>query len=57
MTLTQELMELTKDMNEDMLLEVVNFAKYIITKNNKDQKKLVDEFIKNNRVALKELSK
>ena len=57
MTLTQKLMELSKDMNEDMLLEVVNFAKYIITKNNKDQKKLVDEFIKDNGVALKELSK
>ena len=50
-------MELSENMNDDMLSEVVNFAEYLIFKNNKEQKKLVDEFIKDNKIALDELSK
>lgn len=57
MTLAKKLMQLSKDMNDDMLSKVVNFSEYLIFTNNKYQKKLVDEFIKNNKIALEELSK
>jgi len=57
MTLAQKLMEISKEMSDEMLAEVINFAEYIRTKDNKNQKVLVDKFIKDNDVALKELSK
>lgn len=56
MTLAQKLIELSKDMSEDMLSEVIDFAEYLKEKNNKEHKKLVDEFIKENEIALKELA-
>ncbi|MHB9927313.1 DUF2281 domain-containing protein [Clostridium botulinum] len=52
MTLAQKLIELSKD----MLSEVIDFAEYLKGKNNKEHKKLVDEFIKGNEIALKELA-
>ncbi|NFA60246.1 DUF2281 domain-containing protein [Clostridium sporogenes] len=57
MTLTQKLIELSNDMSEDMLSEVIDFAEYLKGKNNKEHKKLFDEFIKENDIALKELAK
>ncbi|CBZ04220.1 DUF2281 domain-containing protein [Clostridium botulinum] len=56
MTLAQKLIELSKDMSEDMLSEVIDFAEYLKEKNNKEHKKLVDEFIKGNEIALKEIA-
>ena len=57
MSLAKKLIELSKDMPEDMLLEVIDFAEYLKEKNNKEHKKLVDEFIKENDIALRELAK
>ncbi len=57
MSLAKKLIEISKDMSEDMLSEVIDFAEYLKEKNNKEHKKLVDEFIKENDIALKELAK
>ncbi|WP_102400292.1 DUF2281 domain-containing protein [Haloimpatiens massiliensis] len=57
MSLAKKLIELSKDMSEDMLSEVIDFAEYLKEKNNNEHKKLVDEFIEENDVALKELAK
>ncbi|GAA0741918.1 DUF2281 domain-containing protein [Clostridium oceanicum] len=57
MTLAQKLMEISRDMTEDMLSEVIDFAEYLKVKNTKEQKELVDQFIEENNEALKELSK
>ncbi len=57
MTLAQKLIELSNDMSEDMFSEVIDFAEYLKGKNNKEHKKLFDEFIKENDIALKELAK
>lgn len=57
MTLSQKLIEISKDMPENLLAEVIDYAEYIKYKNLKEQKELVDKFIKENDVALKELAK
>ncbi|RXM74392.1 DUF2281 domain-containing protein [Clostridium tetani] len=57
MSLVKKLIELSKDMSEDMLLEVIDFAEYLKEKNNKEHKELVDKFIKENDIALRELAK
>lgn len=57
MTLAQKLIEISKDMPENLLAEIIDYAEYIKYKNLKEQKELVDKFIKDNDPALKELAK
>lgn len=57
MSLEERLIEMSKSMTEDMLIQVIDFAEYIQNKKDKEQKSIVDEFISQNEVALKELSK
>lgn len=57
MSLEERLIKLSKDMPDDMLSEIINFAEYIKYKNDKEQRDVVDKFIKENEVALRELAK
>lgn len=57
MSLEKRLIELSKDMSDEMLAEIINFAEYIKYKNDKEQRDMVDKFIKENEIALKELAK
>lgn len=57
MSLEEKLIELSKDMPDDMLAEIIDFAKYIKYKNDKEQRDIVDKFIKENKAALEELAK
>ncbi len=57
MSLEKRLIELSKDMPDEMLAEIINFAEYIKYKNDKEQRDMVDKFIKENEIALKELAK
>lgn len=57
MSLEERLIELSKDMPDDMLAEIIDFAEYIKYKNDKEQRDMVDKFIHENEIALKELAK
>ncbi len=57
MSLEERLIKLSKDMPDDMLAEIINFAEYIKYKNDKEQRDIVDKFIKENEVALRALAK
>ncbi len=52
MSLEEKLIELSKGLPDDMLAEIIDFAKYIKYKNDKEQRN-----IKENETALKELAK
>ena len=57
MSLEERLIELSRDMPDDMLAEIIDFAEYIKYKSDKEQREVVDKFIKENEVALRELAK
>lgn len=57
MSLEERLIELSKDMPDDMLAEIIDFAEYIKYKNDKEQRDMVDKFIHENETSLKELAK
>lgn len=57
MSLEERLIQISKNMSEEMLIQVIDFAEYIKDKKGKEQRDLVDEFITENEIALKELSK
>ena len=57
MSLEERLINLSRDMPDDMLAEIIDFAEYIKYKNSKEQRDVVDKFIKENELALRELAK
>ena len=57
MSLEERLIKLSREMPDDMLVEIIDFAEYIKYKNDKEQRDIVDKFIKENKVALRELAK
>lgn len=57
MSLEERLIKLSRDMPDDMLAEIIDFAEYIKYKNSKEQRDVVDKFIKENELALRELAK
>ncbi len=57
MSLEERLIKLSREMPDDMLAEKIDFAEYIKYKNDKGQRDIVDKFIKENDIALKELGK
>ena len=57
MSLEERLIKLARDMPDDMLAEIIDFAEYIKYKNSKEQRDVVDKFIKENELALRELAK
>lgn len=57
MSLEERLIQLSKDMTDDMLVEIIDFAEYIKYKNDMEQREMVDKFIKDNEIALRELAK
>ena len=57
MSLEEKLLKFSKDMPDDMLAEIIDFAEYFKYKNDKEQRDVVDKLIKENEVALRELAK
>ena len=57
MLASEKLIKIAKTMPEDVLIEIVEFAENLINNMTKEQVKLIDEFIDENEVALRELSK
>jgi len=57
MLASEKLIKIAKTMPEDVLIEIVEFAENLINNMTKEQIKLIDEFIDENEVALRELSK
>lgn len=57
MSLEEKLIKLSREMTDDMLAEIIDFAEYIKYKNDREQRDIVDKFIKENEVALRELAK
>ncbi|CAK7030070.1 DUF2281 domain-containing protein [Tissierella sp.] len=57
MLASEKLIKIAKTMSEDVLIEIVDFAENLINNMTKEQVKLIDEFIDENEVALRELSK
>ena len=57
MLASEKLIKIAKTMSEDVLIEIVEFAENLINNMTKEQIKLIDEFIDENEVALRELSK
>jgi len=56
MSLEEKLIEITKEMNDDMLIEIIDFAEFIKYRDKKQREKLKDNFIDENIEALKELA-
>lgn len=57
MLASEKLIKIAKTMPEDVLIEIVEFAENLINNMTKEQIKLIDEFMDENEVALKELAK
>ena len=45
MSLEERLIKLSRDIPDDMLAEIINFAEYIKYKNDKEQREIVEKFI------------
>jgi|GEM_PF-2429752 len=56
MSLIEKLIEITKEMNDDRLIEIIDFAEFIKYRDKKQKEKLIDNFIDENIEALKELA-
>lgn len=57
MLASEKLIQIAKTMPEEILVQVIDFAEYLNDKLTKEQIKLIDEFMDENEVALRELSK
>ena len=57
MLASEKLIQIAKTMPEEILVQVIDFAEYLNDKLTKEQIKLIDEFMDENEVALKELAK
>jgi len=57
MLASEKLIQIAKTMPEEILVQVIDFAEYLNDKLTKEQIKLIDEFMNENEVALKELAK
>lgn len=57
MSLAEKLIELTKDMSEEKIAEVIDFAEFIKNKEKKEQLKIMEDLLIENAEAMEELSK
>ncbi|MEG1285276.1 MAG: DUF2281 domain-containing protein [Romboutsia sp.] len=57
MTLAQKLLDIVKDIPQDKLSEIIDFAEFIKAKENKNTLDIIDQIFIENDEALRELAK